>query len=101
MIAGKTYNGVIDGPESVELEGLDIPVSYRVHVKVRLIAHHVIHKQYVGWRSGGEGSRSERSIMKEREGGRERERETWSHRVSRTGWLGDSITKPGRKWSVE
>ena len=40
----------------MELEGLDVPVGHWVHLKVRLVPHHVIHKQNVGRRSGRGGN---------------------------------------------
>lgn len=35
----------------MELQCLDVPVSHRVHVLVRLITYHVVHKQDVSWRA--------------------------------------------------
>ena len=48
-----THNVIVDGPESVELQSLDVPVSHRVHLEVWLVAHHVIHKLQVSGRSAG------------------------------------------------
>ena len=46
-----THNVIIDGPEAMELECLDVPVGHRVHLEVRLVPHHVVHKQDVSWGS--------------------------------------------------
>ena len=72
-----THDVIIDRPEAVKLKGLNVPVSHRVHLEVRLVAHHMVYIQYVGRRAvrrkeveGG----GERGGEGREEGGREERR---------------------------
>ena len=52
---------VVDGPEAVEEEVGLVPLGGVLHVEVRLVAHHVVHKVEP---VGGEGGREEVLVVR-------------------------------------